>query len=607
VTRRQLVFTSATAAAAALNTSAQQDAKPNILWITCEDMGPHLHACGDSYSTTPNLDKFCERSTIYMNGWSNAPVCAPARTTIISGVYPTSTGAEHMRSFTRMPDGWKMFPGYLRDAGYYCSNNVKEDYNLHKPEGTWDDSSNKAHWRNRRAGQPFFSVFNFTITHESQLRTRPHTWVHDPAKVRVPAYHPDTPEVRQDWAQYYDNITTMDGQAGQILRQLEADGLAQDTIVLFFGDHGSGMPRNKRWPINAGLNVCIAVHVPERFRHLAPKDYKQGSKSNRLVSFVDLAPSMLGLAGLKPPAFYQGQAFMGGPLEAAPRTHSFGFRGRMDERIDCVRSVRDDHFVYVRNYMPHRIYGQHLAYMWETPTTRVWERLYKEGKLNAAQKAFWETKPLEELYDLRTDPDEVKNLAALPEYRDVLSRLRAAHRDHVLRIRDVGLLSESEMHARGPIPYETGHNPKTYPLERVLAAAEARTEKQQADARKDPDAGVRYWGVVALLIRKQAAPAAMLRDPSPSVSIAAAESICHYGKESDFATAMDRLVELANPEKFGPYVPGEALLVIDSVGKRAKPWQAAITSLPKQAPNAPERVRSEYIGRLHARIAASLA
>src|SRR6185436_1973247 len=287
-TRRGFLF----GAAGAPFVRGAAPARPNILWITCEDIGPHLHACGDDYSVTPNLDKLCRRGSIYMNAWSNAPVCAPARTTIISGLYPTSTGSEHMRSMTVMPAGWKMFPGYLREAGYYCSNNVKEDYNLEKPPGTWDESSARAHWRKRASGQPFFSVFNLTITHESQIRTRPHSLVHDPAKVRLPAYHPDTIEVRQDWAQYYDNITTMDGQGGRVLAELEKDGLADDTIVFFFGDHGSGMPRSKRWPFNSGLNVSIIVHIPEKFRHLAPSEYAVGAKNNRLVGFIDLAPTM---------------------------------------------------------------------------------------------------------------------------------------------------------------------------------------------------------------------------------------------------------------------------------------------------------------------------
>jgi uncharacterized sulfatase len=575
--------------------------RPNILWITCEDMGPHLRACGDEYSVTPNLDQLAARGMIYMNAWSNAPVCAPARTTIISGLYPTSTGSEHMRSMTRLPAGFKMFPCYLREAGYYCSNNVKEDYNLEKTPGTWDDSSNRAHWRNRASGQPFFSVFNFTTTHESQIRTRPHTWVHDPAKVRVPAYHPDTPEVRQDWAQYYDNITTMDGQAGRVLAALEQDSLADSTIVLFFGDHGSGMPRSKRWPYNSGLNVSIVASFPEKFRRLAPKDYRAGTKSDRLVGFVDLAPTMLSLAGIRPPAYYQGQAFMG-PQEAPPRTYVHGFRGRMDERYDCVRSVRDKRYVYVRNYMPHKIYGQHLSYMWETPTTRVWERLYREGKLKPPQTYFWERKPAEELYDLANDRDEVNNLAGSAAHRQVLARMRKAHLEHERAVLDIGLLPEAEMQARAAqdSPYEAGHDAERYPFERVLNAAQLASSLRKgvsaALARMlgDADAGVRYWGALGLLMRSERAPETLLQDPSPSVRIVAAESLA----------ALETLAELADPVKNGAYVSMQALAAIGSLGDQAAPLRERIRALPRQDPKAPERVRSEYIGRLVASILA---
>ena len=597
-----------TASLAAITATAQPQQHPNILWISCEDMGPHLHACGDEYSVTPNLDKLCARGTIYQNAWSNAPVCAPARTTIISGVYPTSSGSEHMRSMTKMPTDWKMFPGYLRDVGYYCSNNAKEDYNLEKPKATWDDSSNKAHWRKRSAGQPFFSVFNLMITHESQIRTRPHTQVHDPAKVRVPAYHPDTPEVRRDWAQYYDNITTMDTQAGEILAQLEHDGLADNTIVVHFGDHGSGMPRSKRWPYNSGLNVAIVISFPEKLKHLAPKDYAPGSTSKRLVSFVDLAPSMLSLAGVKSPDFYQGQACFGGRYNAPARQYVYGFRGRMDERYDCVRTVRNDRYVYVRNYMPHRIYGQHLGYMWETPTTVVWERMYKEGKLNAVQSRFWQPKPAEELYDLHNDRDEVNNLASAPQHAKVLEELRQAHRAHTLKIRDIGLLPEAEIHSRakGGAPYDAGRDDKTYPVERVLAAAEAASSLKPVDLSgflKDPDSGVRYWGAMGFLMRKKAAPLALLEDIAPSVCIAAAESLVSFGRLEDLKPAMDRLVALADPVKEGPYVAMQSLASIDAVGSKAMPWKEAIAALPMEAPGADARVKSEYIRRLRESLA----
>ena len=246
--------------------AADDTPRPNILWITSEDNGPHLGCYGDEYATTPSLDGLAARGMIYQTCWSNAPVCAPARTTIISGMYPTSLGAEHMRSMTRLPASFKMYPQYLRDAGYYCTNRSKEDYNLEKPDKVWDESSRNAHWKNRTDKQPFFAISNHTISHESKLRTRPHKAVHDAAKVRVPAYHPDTPEVRQDWAQYYDRITEMDALAGKNLQELADAGLADDTIIFYYGDHGSGMPRSKRWPYNSGLQVPLIVYIPEKYR-----------------------------------------------------------------------------------------------------------------------------------------------------------------------------------------------------------------------------------------------------------------------------------------------------------------------------------------------------
>jgi uncharacterized sulfatase len=584
-------------------------------------MGPHLHATGDEYSVTPNLDRLCARSTTYMNAWSNAPVCAPARTTIISGLYPPSTGAEHMRSLTKLAPGMRMFPAYLREAGYYCSNNSKEDYNLEKPAGTWDDSSNKAHYRQRSAGQPFFSVFNFGTTHESRIRARPHTLVHDPAKVRVPAYHPDTPEVRHDWAQYYDNITTMDSQAGDVLRQLNEDGLADDTIVFFYGDHGSGMPRSKRWPYNSGLNVSITVHIPQKFRQLAPPDYAPGSKNSRLVGFVDLAPTVLSLAGIRAPDYFHGQAFMG-RFPAAPRAYNFGFRGRMDERYDCVRTVRDQRYVYIRNYMPHKFYGQHLSFMWQTPTTQVWERRYKEGRLDAAQRKFWETKPAEELYDLTADRDEVNNLAASAAHKDALARLRKAHREHELRIKDVGLLPESEIHARakGEAPYTMGQDPQRYNPVKVLDAAELASSLKPGVTPalmkliEDPDSALRYWGVMGVLMRgasevAKAHSALMkaVKDESPSVRIAAAEALGRYGGEDDLKESMSALVPLCDPIANGAYTAMQALNAVDSIGVKAKPWVAQILAFADADPKAHQRVRTEYIKRLREHIQQTVA
>ncbi len=584
---------------------------PNILWITCEDIGPHLGCYGDRYATTPNLDHFAARSLRYRVAWSNAPVCAPARTTIISGLYPTSTGAEHMRSMTKLPATMQMFPSYLRQLGYYCTNHIKEDYNLEKSGGVWDESSKKAHWKNRRRDQPFFAVFNLLITHESQIRTRPHKLVHDPAKVRVPAYHPDTPEVRHDWAQYYDNITVMDQQVGALLRELEQDGLGEDTIVFFFSDHGSGMPRNKRFPYDCGLHVPFLVHVPEKLRPLAPADYSAGGRSNRLVSFVDLAPTMLSLAGSRPPEFMQGGAFLG-PHAAAPNQFLHGFRGRMDERYDLIRSVRNERYVYVRNYLPHKIQGQNLDYMFQTPTTRVWKKLFDEGKLNAAQAFFWQPCPPEELYDLDNDPDEIHNLAASPEHQAALQRLRQVQRTHALKIRDVGFLPENEIHARsaGSTPYEMGHDDRKYPVERILDAADKASIIRPSDLAElrtglaDSDSAVRYWSALGTEIRGQEAVNAArpelrraLADPAPGVRIAAAEALGKLGNAEDAKGALAVLTDLIGVKKNGLHLAVQALNALGELGPRAAAALPALRNAAQGNDAIPVRNRA-YVPRL---------
>jgi arylsulfatase A-like enzyme len=367
----------------------QNSFRPNILWLTSEDNGQELGCYGDPIAHTPNIDQLASRGMRYVNAWSNAPVCAPARTAIISGMYPTSLGAQHMRSQVPLPKDIRLYPTILRELGYYCSNNSKTDYNLDvKATDLWHDSSELAHWRNRKMGQPFFSVFNFTLSHESELRTRPHRAVQDPARVRIPPYHPDTPEVRQDWAQYYDRVSEMDRQVGQILEQLETDGLSENTIVFYYGDHGSGMPRSKRWLYESGLKVPLLVYIPQRLRPVVLGEYEPGSVSQRLVSFVDLVPTLLSILGISPPKYLQGSAFLGKYASQSPE-YIYGFRDRMDERIDISRSVRDQRYSYIRNYMPHRPQGTYLAYMFQTPTTRVWKDLFDQGQLDDIQSRFW--------------------------------------------------------------------------------------------------------------------------------------------------------------------------------------------------------------------------
>ena len=586
--------------------------RPNVLWITAEDHGPHVGAYGDSYATTPVIDALAANGMLYRHAWSTAPVCAPARTTLISGLYPPSTGSQHMRSEARLPASMKMYPQYLREAGYYCTNNSKEDYNLEKPGTVWDDSSRDAHWRNRKAGQPFFAIFNFTQSHESQVRTRPHDWQHDPAKVRVPAYHPDTPEVRQDWAQYYDNITVVDGLAGKVLRELEDAGLADDTIVFYYADHGAGLPRGKRWPYNSGLQVPVIVHFPEKWRHLAPPEYRPGGESYRLIGFIDFAPTLLSLCGVEPPRHMQGGAFAGPYMTPEPE-YQFGFRGRMDERYDMVRSVRDGRYVYIRNYMPHRIYGQFIDYMFQTPTTQVWKALFDQGRLNPFQETFWEEKQSEELYDLLEDPDEVDNRIQHPSMRAIAARMRAALRDWQMKIRDVGFLPEGEIHSRAGegAPYEMGHDDYRYPMRDVMRMAEAassvnweETADQLREGFRGSDSAVRYWAALGALARKEQGVMAYhrevneaLADKSPYVRIAAAEALGRYGDDAEARKALEVLLELASLDTNSVYVAMPALNAIDYMDERAFSAKEKIAALPKENPNVPPRLGT-YVARL---------
>ncbi|MBT5378245.1 MAG: sulfatase-like hydrolase/transferase [Opitutae bacterium] len=584
---------------------------PNILWLTSEDNGPHLGCYGDSYATTPNIDNLAARGMIYTRAISNAPVCAPARTTIISGMYPPSTGSEHMRSMTSLPSGFKMYPTYLRELGYYCTNNSKEDYNLRKVGEVWHESGRKGHWRNRKKDQPFFAIFNFTVSHESQIRKRPHNAVHDPAKVRIPAYHPDHPAVRQDWAQYYDKMTEMDKQVGAKLKELEDDGLAEDTIVFYYGDHGSGMPRSKRWPFFSGLNVPLVVHVPKKWKEVAPDGNKLVGFSDRRVGFVDLAPTVLSIAGMKPPAHMQGHAFMG--KHAAPaQDYSYGFRGRMDERYDMVRSVVGERYIYIRNYMPHKLYGQHVNYMFITPTTQIWRKLFDEGKLNEAQSHFWKTKPAEELYDLQEDPDEVKNLAKSDEHKDILNRMRKAHRAHTASIRDVGFLPEGEIHERSKdsTPYEMGHDDKKYPFEAIRSAAELASGMRKQDLGAitklldSKESAVRYWGAMGLLMQNESGVRhgrkkllAALKDSSPYVRVIAAEALGKHGSKGNIKLAVKTLGTLADPIVNGCFPSMLAMNAIDHLDEKARPVLPTIQKMPI-TPNEVDGRFKGYVGRL---------
>jgi arylsulfatase A-like enzyme len=586
--------------------------RPHILWLTSEDHGPQMGCYGDSLARTPNVDALAAKGMTFAKVWSIAPVCAPARTAIITGLYPSSSGGLHMRSMVSLPAEFKLYPQYLREAGYYCTNNSKTDYNVRVDAQLWSASSGKAHWKNRRPDQPFFAIFNSTKSHESQIRTRPHLSITDPQKVHLPAYHPDAPEVRQDWAQYYDKVSEADADAGRRLRELEDAGLADDTIVFYFADHGSGMPRSKRWPCNSGLHVPMVVHFPNKWKHLAPKEYSEGAVSQRMISFVDLAPTILSLVGIEPPAWMQGHAFAG-PYQSEPQPFLFGERGRMDERMDLVRSVTDGRFVYLRNYFTHVSQAQRVAYQFETPTTRIWFNRFQADKTNEAQSIFWRVpKDTEELYDLQADPDEVQNLATSPEHFEVLTKLRTAQQNHLREIRDVCFLPEPELHSRaeGSSPYEIARDPKVYPLERIISAADIASRRDSESDRelgtllRDNDSAVRYWAAMGMLQRgliltteREAALNTALADQSSSVRIVAAQVLGQHGNQESRRSALAALKQLGSPQRNGVLVAMEALAAVESLGEDASSLNDTIAKFERTGP-APDERYSNYVPRL---------
>lgn len=441
--------------------------RPNILWISFEDTNPFYGCYGDAVARTPNVDRLAAQGCRWPNTFSTAGVCAPSRCAIITGMYAISVGAQHMRtSHTNpiapelptpysvvLPPHVKCFTEYLRAAGYYCTNNDKTDYQFDPPLTAWDELSSSAHWRNRPdPGQPFFAVFNLMGTHESGM------WpdeklklTFDPADMQLPPYFPDTPKVREAMARMYTRIEANDRRLAEILKELEDDGLAENTVVVHWSDHGP-LPRGKRWPYDSGIHVPMIVRWPGKV--------EARSLNGRLVSTIDLGPTMLSIAGIPIPTHIQGRAFLGDQA-AAPRAYVFASRDRHDESYDRVRAVRDKRFKYIRNYHPELPAVQWNPYLNRHPIMQELLRLNCANELTGPQKLMFEPRrPVEELYDTQNDPWEIDNLATDEHYRGELVRLRGALDEWLDDVGDMGAISEFEMVRRW---YPDGRQPRTAP------------------------------------------------------------------------------------------------------------------------------------------------
>ena len=460
--------------------------RPNILWLVTEDMGAYIPPFGDTTVATPNLSKLAKQGVIYPNLYSTSGVCAPSRAAIATGMYPSSIGANHMRttSYNKEigvpkygavpPPEVKMISELLRTQGYYCTNNYKTDYQFKPPVTAWDESSPYAHWRNRSNNQPFFAVFNFTETHESGLfepygfreietrhykagdrnykwngfgkshaknrMTEAETPIHLPkdTKFNIPPYLPDTEATRRDLWKLYNNIAEMDAQVGAVLKQLEADDLLENTIIMFYGDHGGPLPREKRLIYDSGLNTPMIVRYPDA--------QSAGTIDNQLISFIDFTPTLLSITGEKPKAYMQGQAFIGAHKAAAERNYIHAAADRFDGFTDAIRAVRDHQFKYIRNYRPEQGYYLPITYREKIPTMQDLLRLKEAGKLNDIQMQwFREQKPKEELFDCKADPFELNNLAENPAYQEKLKVLGSEMDRWLTDIGDVPNLDERKL------------------------------------------------------------------------------------------------------------------------------------------------------------------
>jgi arylsulfatase A-like enzyme len=574
---------------------------PNILWLTAEDMSPTLGSWGDRYADTPNLDAFAKESVSYTRAFATAPVCSPARSCLITGVYATSLGTQHLRSEFPIPREMTGFPSYIRKLGYHTSNNTKTDYNTANAQAiikaSWNESSDRAHWRTRKPGQPFFSIFNDMTTHQS--RTMVWTFdhfrkdvqaqlslgdLHRPGRAPVPPYYPDTPVIRETVARFYDCVSVMDQNIGNRLKELEEDGLAENTIVFFYSDHGSGMPRHKRLLLDSGMHVPLMIRFPEKYQHLAPA--KPGDKIDRLVSFVDFAPTVLSLLDITPPDYMQGTAFLGSSA-GHPREYVFGARDRVDEAYDMARSVRDKRYLYIRNYKPHVSYNQPSAYCDLGEIRDDITALAREGKLKPAQLHYaGPRRAVEELYDTEADPQNLRNLAGSKQHRDILERLRTAQADWCVDTIDLGYLPEIDAWrtGQGSTPFETARTPKGYPLEKIRDIADlvgvAGATDIQIQRLRDSDSAVRYWAAVGLHASGEGSDALhrALDDHSPPVRIEAAGALLQRGENSDALAVL--VHDLQTNDKNVVLLAARALQLL---GEKARPALPQIRAAQKKA------------------------
>ena len=571
------------------NFSFANQERPNILWIVSEDNSPILGIYGDKNASTPHLDKLGERSLVFDKAFANSPVCAPTRFSILTGMHANALGTGNMRSRYKIPSFVKPYTYYMKQAGYHVSNNNKTDYNfltLNNSPSTslsymqWQNIDNKfwdsENYKDRKDGQPFFHIYNLYESHESRLHSDFEHRKLDPKKVILPPYHPDTNEIRNDWALYYDRVTHMDSLVGKKLNEFKKAGLLDSTIIFYYSDHGGALPRSKRFLYDTGTRIPLMIHIPKKYEYLL-KNLKN-TRTDQIVDIVDFAPTLLYLAGIEKPRHMHGKNIFSDDYEKF-KNYTYLYRGRMDVRIDLSRAIRNKRFKYIRNFMPHRPHGQHLAYMWKAASTRSWESVCKNNKCNAVQNRFWEEKSHEELYDTLNDPWEIKNLALDPQYKNILDSMRKDLKDKNRLYKDIGFIPEGELieRTKNMTAYDLVQQ-EDFPINLIIETAEIASNRskhnfhilKQRLSHSEPV--VRYWAAVGCAILKNKSYTAkkelqkLLSDSSADVQIAAAEALLYNSVE-------DRPLEvlMKNLNNENPMIKIHAANVIDSIGDKASP------------------------------------
>jgi arylsulfatase A-like enzyme len=532
--------------------------KPNILWLTSEDNNVTWVGCyGNPHADTPNIDALAKEGFRYEHCYANVPVCAPQRSTWITGVYSLSMGTHPMRSRNEIPhDRIKYYPDLLKANGYYVGNSTKTDYNIggRDDKEPWDNAG-KVKWEDLKKNQPFFQIVNSTSSHESKAFGDVTDTIHDPDDIQLKAYHPDLPGVRGSYAKYHDAVKRMDSEIGESLKKLEELGLADNTIVIYNSDHGGVLPRSKRFLFSSGIHCPLIVRIPEKYKHLYPAK-EPGSTVDRIVSFIDMPKTWLSLTGTEVPGYMQGDIFLGKDKDDEKDFH-FAFRGRMDERNENARAVFNKRYVYIRNYMPYVPWMQYLEYLFRQKATQAWAEHVESGKATEVQARFFKPKGF---------------------------TMRKALREWQLEIHDSGLLPESEMVKRakdnGLTIYDMVRDPKLYNLPALLDAADLALEQDKKNLPKlkklmgSDDSGLRYWGIVGCFLLDDASEAyTCLNDESHEVRAMAAWLLVRSGHKAEGLECLMQMIE----EK--SYATLKVLNIIDWLGTTGEELIPLITEV----------------------------